>query len=213
MKTFKEFLNERSAPVTKSEKSNDITLLTKLEQAVYRQDEDEVKEALEQNANPNYITSVFQEPLIISAIAKGNLEIVKLFVENGYDLELKANDGTTALSQAIELKETDIALYLIEVGANVNEEGRVFSPLYYAVRTENFEVAQALVKKGADVDFINRAGNPLIVMAIYDNLMDFVDLFLPKADLTVKNKFDETPIEIMKKSARWEEYKKLLSKR
>jgi ankyrin repeat protein len=51
------------------------------------------------------------------AAANGNIDVTKLLVENGADLEAESEDGHTALMYAMEEGHTEIAELLEEAGA------------------------------------------------------------------------------------------------
>ncbi|HKP05146.1 MAG TPA: ankyrin repeat domain-containing protein [Chthoniobacterales bacterium] len=78
------------------------------------------------------------------------LPIVKVLVEAGADLDAQDSNGSTALLLAIGQTEK-IDAYLIEHGADVNlatHEG--FTPLMRAAEKGAFEIARALIDRGAD---------------------------------------------------------------
>jgi ankyrin repeat protein len=61
--------------------------------------------------------------------------------------------GPTALQEAAEKGYTDIVELLIENKANVNESaGDNYTPLHYAIKNDNYEIAEILIENGADVD-------------------------------------------------------------
>jgi hypothetical protein len=101
-------------------------------------------------------------PLIIAARAlhktplTGYLSIVKYLVkEKGAQLDDQNYEGRTALIEAADFGNTDIAVYLINKGANVNacdKKGK--TALYYAVEKRNVKLVKALL----EVPGINRTG-------------------------------------------------------
>lgn len=60
------------------------------------------------------------ETALMIASYKGNLEIVKLLVDNGADVNIKSDIGNTALMFASEYGQLDIVKYLVENGADIN---------------------------------------------------------------------------------------------
>jgi ankyrin repeat protein len=54
---------------------------------------------------------------LMHAAANGNIDVTKLLVENGADLEAESEDGHTALMYAMEEGHTEIAELLEEAGA------------------------------------------------------------------------------------------------
>jgi len=62
------------------------------------------------------------------AITWGDLEAVKLLVENGADINVAGERGATPLHHAISMAEFQIARYLVDLGANqsaLNSEGKL----------------------------------------------------------------------------------------
>ncbi len=58
--------------------------------------------------------------LLMTSAVINNIEIAKLLVENGADLEAKNNDGSTALMTAVFFCHPEIVTLLLENGAQVN---------------------------------------------------------------------------------------------
>jgi hypothetical protein len=73
--------------------------------------------ALAEGAKLNYILVI--SPLMRATI-RGHLEIVQYMVENGANLDLRSDDGNTALMFAAEKGNTAIVKYLVENDANIN---------------------------------------------------------------------------------------------
>jgi ankyrin repeat protein len=88
---------------------------------------------------------------LMIACERGSTGLVKYFASKGCDLTPASSAfQTTALHTAAARGYGDIAAFLIESGAPVNakdNEGR--TPLYYADRHGNVEIAKALRAKGA----------------------------------------------------------------
>jgi serine/threonine-protein phosphatase 6 regulatory ankyrin repeat subunit B len=97
-------------------------------------------------------------PPLNAAVIKGNLEIVKLLLENASPLEnVNKKDKMTALHFAASGKHVEIAKLLIEKGADVNaKDGHGNGPLFRAGNCE--EIGIMLMKNGADPDMENNSG-------------------------------------------------------
>jgi ankyrin repeat protein len=108
------------------------------------------------------------------AVRQGNLEAVKALLANGANVnDTTDTDGTTPLLEATINGQFDVALLLIEKGADVNKVARTgFTPLYATINTQwapksrypqpqalqnqkssYLDVMEALLKKGADPNF------------------------------------------------------------
>lgn len=108
----------------KYKKGNSILLL-----AVDYERIEVLKELLKKGVNIN------SDILIHSACKNQNFLILKLLVENGADVNLKAYEGRTALFNAIEATKAnkDIIKYLIQNGADIyQEDDKGISPLSFA---------------------------------------------------------------------------------
>ena len=94
-------------------------------------------------------------PLHIVA-QEGHVEVVKLLLEKGANIEAINNQGFTSLWIAAYKGHTEIVKVLIAAGANIeaiDDEG--YTPLEVAARNGHVEVVKLLLEKGAKVDFDN----------------------------------------------------------
>jgi ankyrin repeat protein len=107
-------------------------------------------------------------PLLFAA-RDGNLEMTRLLVDAKADMERPAANGTRPLVAAITNNHIELAMYLVERGANVNAADNFYkrTPLYAAVEMRNpdftresppaaadsrdpMDLIQALLAKGAN---------------------------------------------------------------
>lgn len=75
------------------------------------------------------------------------------------DLNHQDKMGYTALGYAIEKRNTDMVVKLIENGADVNKGFRIFTPLTLAIKNNDVEISKALIENGADVNQRDPEGN------------------------------------------------------
>jgi len=98
---------------------------------------------------------------IHAAVISGNLEAVKQLIKTGADInEKEPAGGSCPLISAAVFGKTEIALVLIEAGADinlVNNEGS--TPLHTAAFFCRTEIVSALLEKGADTSVKNKAGS------------------------------------------------------
>jgi ankyrin repeat protein len=90
---------------------------------------------------------------LLFAIRDGNLELTRLLLEAGADIELASANGTTPLIIAVLNGQVGIAMYLLERGANPNaidayERGALFAAI--EIRNFNHEKYPDLPTDGRD---------------------------------------------------------------
>jgi ankyrin repeat protein len=124
------------------------------------------------------------------AVDSGNIEVVKLLVEAGADV----NAGSwPPLCQAVDEKDTAIAEYLIDHGANVDYP-KDWGPLQEAA-TFSIEMVKLLLARGANV---NGGLQPTIHAGIRSGHRDIVELLIQHgADVNAKDEWGRgyTPLQ------------------
>ncbi len=121
------------------------------------------RKLLEQGADPDGESN--RCPPLVTACGADNMEMVRLLVEHGADVNLKRKEdghwGNTPLIAAIDLRNIQIAKYLIQHGADVNITDGRGTPLMYASKTIQYagpppaiQLMQLLVENGANVNVV-----------------------------------------------------------
>jgi len=109
--------------------------------------------------------------LLVLALKKEHLELVKSLIEQGVDVNAKGKYGKTSLYHVLwHSANTDVLEYLIARGADVNakdDSGR--TPLYEAVSCYkcNINGAKYLVLHGADVNTRDNIGCTLLHATVH----------------------------------------------
>ena len=111
---------------------------------------DEVKLLLKYNANVTAETNGFTA--LYLACCNDHIEVAKVLIEKGADVNQIADKALEILLEVIERKYSDIACLLIRNRARVNT-ANVFgeTPLACAVRNNDMRVVEELVQHGANV--------------------------------------------------------------
>jgi len=92
---------------------------------------------------------------------KADVEILKLLVDNGLDLEYEDSNGIGIFDEAMNYSDLDFIKYLIEdkgFDPNVTNRKSGFTPLMQAVSYGHLEIVKYLVDLGVDVDIKDNFG-------------------------------------------------------
>ncbi|XP_063913882.1 protein fem-1 homolog A-like [Zophobas morio] len=126
---------------------------TKLNLACWVGDFPEAWSLLEEGAHPNGGSGLQQYTPLHSSSFQGHLDIVKLLLKFGADINAQEAEGYTPLNGAIWNNHQDVALFLINNNADFTlYNNNRFTPLMSAVWVGNLVLVQTLVEKGADVN-------------------------------------------------------------
>lgn len=99
---------------------------------------------LETYENSTYIYPI---TLVSKAAQRGNLEMVKLLIAKGANVEARAPGGASALEMAAQLGDQAMVKALLEAGADVNgSPTNAFAPIHLAARYGNVAMLRELLK-------------------------------------------------------------------
>jgi ankyrin repeat protein/L-ascorbate metabolism protein UlaG (beta-lactamase superfamily) len=108
------------------------------------------------------ITPMQDTPLGLVAI-DGNVDIARLLIEHGADVNLGDIDNSTPLDNACVRNKLAMATYLIEQGANVNNRDRKGDcALSFAMSANALEIIDLLLARGADLYYRSPDGRSLL---------------------------------------------------
>jgi len=143
---------------------------------------------------------------LISAACCGSLEAVKALLKASADIDAQSSTGNTALMLAIDRGKIDVALTLIEAGANLEIKGQKgWTALHNAASGGDKgykEVAEALIKHNASVDALSETLLTPLHEAAGKSLVDLVRLLVDAgADVNARDKFSNTPLRMCASNA------------
>ena len=168
-------------------------------------------------------------PALMVAARSGNVEITRLLLAKGADVNAKNNDGETVLMRAMlewgrplppEEQKYNVIPILLGHGADVNAKDKDgWTALMYAANRGYFAMVQTLLAKGADVNAKNNDGRTALMILLgnsraSDDAMEAgargftifpynktIQLLLAKgADVDVIDNNNETVLELAKKN-------------
>lgn len=126
--------------------------------------------------------------ILMLVISKKNINLLRLILEKGIDINTRDDQGDTLLMNAVKEGNKEITKLLISEGADVKaktENG--FTALIYASLHGNLEMIDILVDK-SNIDETNSSGKSALMIASENGYKDLVELFLSKgSDLDKKD--------------------------
>lgn len=109
---------------------------------------------------------------LMVASGKNNINIVKILIDNGSNLNIVNNKNKTALIYALMNKNFDIAELLINNGADINI-GNIAMPFSY-----NYEIAKFMITKKFNINCQNKFGNSPLALVLISNKLDIAHLLI-----------------------------------
>lgn len=150
----------------------------------------------------NHIDNYNGTPLLYAEINKAD-DVIRVLKENNAilfpeNINIFNNvRGKTPLHFCAERGNIEMAIFLIESGANVNITDSIGrAPLYFAVNSNNFEIAKFLIESGASINLRRTDnGRTPFHQAVINGQFDFVQLFLKKkSNPNVVDDLGNTPL-------------------
>jgi len=124
----------------------------------------------------------YKGPNFHRSAMEGNYHNVLLFINNGYDVNVKDSEwgGQTALTYAACSGHIEIARLLISNGADVNAraESTGMTPLFCASTLGHIEVVELLINNNADINIKDGRGHTPIYGAIISRHQNTVKLLI-----------------------------------
>jgi ankyrin repeat protein len=111
----------------------------------------------------NEATNVFP---LHRASAIGCLDICRLLIAHGADINAQGSFGQTPLHSAVQYGRTDVVKLLVMHGANINVQNESKStPLFAATYRQSLDIVECLLANGAEVNLINADGSTPLLCA------------------------------------------------
>ena len=137
----------------------------------------------------------------------GNIETVKLLVENGLDINTLFEEEYSLLETAIAFSQYEICKYLVANGADVNVNCNFGNNLLTRITTfpllitnkekPYLKIVKLLVDSGCNINHCNNFGITPLINAIRNKNYEICEYLLENgADINYVNSFFETPISV-----------------
>ena len=106
------------------------------------------------------------ESVLLEAASGGNTDMVRSFLDNGANIEVKNDAGATPLIFASAKGHSDVVKLLLERGAHVNARTSTgITPLIAGASAGNEAIVQLLLDKGADLSAKDQQGRTALDIA------------------------------------------------
>ncbi|RKK66726.1 hypothetical protein BFJ69_g15146 [Fusarium oxysporum] len=151
---------------------------------------------------------------LMAAVGKGHVEVVKLLLDKGADVNIPDKDGWTPVFSASWNGYVEVVKLLLDKGADVNiPDKNGWTPVSAASANGHVEVVKLLLDKGADVNIPDKNGWTPVSAASANRHVEVVKLLLDKgADVNIPTKDGRTPVSAASANGHAEVVKLLLDK-
>ncbi|XP_036375405.1 transient receptor potential cation channel subfamily A member 1-like [Megalops cyprinoides] len=153
---------------------------------------EEIGHPVEQHMN--CLDKSFCSPLHL-AVRGGNIEVIRLCIENGAKIDQQQCDKSTALHFACTQGATEAIKLMLSSYSRPEDvinitDGAHQTPLHRATIFDHVELAEYLILKGADIDCVDCKGHSPLLLATSCGAWKTVEMLVSRgANLKIKDKF------------------------
>lgn len=169
-------------------------------EAVKNNDVETASRMIAAGADVNAAYDEYENRSFLDACYSGNLDMVKMLVEAGADVNLPDGSGVVPLVRVIvSMHDTDAMLnYLLESGAAVDgKDGSMSSPLHVAVSENDIKITEQLLESGANPDIVDDEGKNALFGAVENSNEKMILLLLSHgADINHEDDDGYTPLSL-----------------
>jgi hypothetical protein len=119
---------------------------------------------------------------LAAAVVEGDIRTLRLFLDAGYEADLRDRHGVPLLCLAARNRHHGVAEVLIDRGANLDLQGddRGYSALMDATLAGEADLVAFLLERGANPDLVSKDGQTALIIAVGRKDGEVVRLLLAK---------------------------------
>jgi len=159
----KKWLGKGAKSTPSSEWKNDCPL----QKAIEHNNAEMAKLLLDSGADPNAKSRYGETTPFLEAARKGNVDICRAMLAAKADVNGGIENGSTPYLYAVAARNKPLIELLENAGAKLDVASRRdgWTPLFYAVRNNDVETAERLLKKGVRTDRVDDEGRNILDVA------------------------------------------------
>jgi len=164
---------------------------------VFGQDINLIRHLIAEGADVNAQGNRGETPLEWSAADRGNLEVTRLLIDNGADINLCAKGAISILHRAIKNNQKETAKLLVERNAKLNlkdPSGRI--EIHLAALHNAADLVRSLLEHNVDIDALDRHNRTALYYAAKHGYRSVVDVLITegaKKDAIVECNYNKAP--------------------
>jgi hypothetical protein len=106
-----------------------------------------------ESSRPTSVGRIWTCTMFLQAASAGNLTAIRLCIASGIDVNIVADDRSSALHCAARAEQTAAVQYLLSTGADASAKNeKNLSPFHEAIRSKNLETVDAFCQSGTHLD-------------------------------------------------------------
>ena len=135
----------------------------------------------------NFVCPLNGATALFFAAYSGNLNMFKCLVQQGANIDYVNENGVSAFHFATKHNLQIVKCFLQKFAANINQNGKSGTPLFWAAKFGNLEVVEYLVLNEADVNLesLENRVTPLIAASYYGHLKIIKYLMFHGGDINI----------------------------
>jgi len=169
---------------------------TPLHLAVFSNRENMVSFMIAKRAKIDIKNAFSYTPLLLAARITGNVEIAKLLIHNGADINIKNDFGESPITSAAWKGFRKVVNLLIDKGAEIPKTGKKNRDLVMFAASEGLvKLFKLLSEMDANMEIMNSTGGTLLHSACSGGSQEITKLLIAKGfDLNIRDRYGWTPL-------------------